>query len=77
MNFKEAIKKMIEDGEFEKIIKYESGKEKKLAKKYYEDIQAVGVDKIPFVALLHECKSVSVLKNAIIFMMFGEERKID
>lgn len=68
MKFKEAIKQMLESGEFEKIINNADKKEAAVASKYYEAIQKEGIDNIPTIPLLMGCESVEVLKDAIMFM---------
>ncbi len=66
--FKNAIKKMIKAGEFEKIIAHAKGSEKRHVKALYNSLKIYGVDNIPAIVLLMEIKSASVLRDAICFM---------
>ena len=68
-NFKKALKKMIEDGEFEKIIKNSTGKDRKSAKEFYSLIKDnPDYDKIPGITLLVAIYSPSVLRTVILYM---------
>lgn len=69
MRLKDAIKEMIKDGEFEKIIKTSKGKDKKEAKEFYSLIKDnPDLDKIPGITLLLSIYSVSVLREIIAYM---------
>lgn len=69
--FKNAIRKMIELGEFEKIIKNTKGDERNKADGDYEFLRNITFYKnnqISFIQLLHEIQSVEVLKDIVCFM---------
>lgn len=69
MKFKEALKQMIADGEFEKIIKTSTGKDRKSAKEFYGLIKDNSdIDKIPGITLLLAIYSPSVLRDVITYM---------
>lgn len=69
MNFKEAIIKMLEDGEFPKIIKNAKGKDKRDAQDFYVLIKDnKNLKNIPYLPLLMSINSPSILKDAIIYM---------
>lgn len=69
MKFKDTIKIMLENGEFEKIIKNSKGKDKKAAKEFYDLIKDnPDLDRVPGITLLMAIHSVSVLRDVICFM---------
>lgn len=76
MTFKEAIKYMIENKEFEKIIKNSKGKDKKSAKEIYSLLKDnKDYDLIPSIVLLSSIHSVSVLRDAIVIMDMPSPKK--
>ena len=76
MKFKEALKQMIVDGEFEKIIKTSKGKDRKSAKEFYGLIKDNNdIDKIPGITLLVAIYSPSVLRDIITYMEMDIENK--
>lgn len=69
MNFKEAIIKMLEDGEFPKIIKNAKGKDKRDAQDFYDLIKDnKNLKDIPYLPLLMSINSQSILRDAIVYM---------
>lgn len=68
MRFKEALKQMIVDEEFEKIIKTTKGKDRRQAKEFYEVIKNVNIDTIPGIAILCSIYSPTVLRDVIAYM---------
>ena len=67
--FKQAIKKMMEVGEFERLIKHTKGKEKQAVKEFYELIyENEDFERIPGITLLCAVHSYSILQDAITFM---------
>lgn len=69
MNFKEAIIKMLEDGEFPKIIKNAKGKDKRDAQDFYVLIKDnKNLKDIPYLPLLMAINSPSILRDAIVYM---------
>ena len=69
MNFKQAIIKMLEDGEFPKIIKNAKGKDKRDAQDFYDLIKDnPNLKDIPYLPLLMAVKSSAVLRDAIVYM---------
>ena len=76
MKFKEALKQMIVDGEFEKIIKTSTGKDRKSAKEFYGLIKDnPDIDKIPGITLLVAIHSPSVLRDIITYIEMNIENK--
>ena len=76
--FKNAIRKMIELDEFEKIIKNTSGDERNKAEvdnEFLKNITYYKNNQISFIQLLHEIQSVEVLKDIISFMVTLEGDK--
>jgi hypothetical protein len=69
MKFKKAILRMVEEGEFERIINYAKGKDKKRAIEFYNFIKTPGIlATTPTIALLQIIESQSVLKDIICYM---------
>ena len=72
--FKQAIKEIYADGEFEKMIKCAPTRhERKAVKQFLAIIDSWkdtndGIDGIPNIVLIHECKSYSVWQNALLYM---------
>ena len=69
MTFKKALKKMLEDGEFPKIIANSKGKDKREAKKFYKIIKDVDLDKCAMIPMIMGLNSVSVFRDAVFYMM--------
>ena len=69
---KKAIKKMLETGEFKKIIQNAKGREKKNAKLFYDAIKDIGLEKIPEIVIIMACKSYVVWQDMYVFMKGGE-----
>lgn len=73
-HFKVAIKKMIVDGEFEKLINYAPTFREKLAVKKYKtrlerwENSFGGLEGIPVIMLIKSCKSYTVLQTAVMYM---------
>ena len=80
MNYlKLAIKKMLEDGEFEKIIKNApNSQERKRAKNYYEFVKVVfsNCENVSSIILTMECKSYFVWQDIMsyISLIISQER---
>lgn len=81
--FKEAIKTMLKDGEFEKMINYSKGKEKSKIKEFYnaiKDFNDKDFDKVPELVLIQACKSYFIWQNAYCYMRMdnyeGQEKEI-
>lgn len=70
--FKKAIKQMLEDNEFEKIINYSCSKEREHAEKFYE--LAKQYEKIPAICLITNCKSYMVLQDIVCYMSMLEKK---
>ena len=78
--FKQALKLMLEEDDFPKIINTATGIDKKYAKQDFDDIKEVAsvcnIEEMPFIALLKDIKSPSVLKEIIAYMGVIENRLI-
>lgn len=76
MDFKTAVKKMTDDGEFERIKNwYKRGGNHRAAREVKveaDTIEAidkrVGIENAPFLVLLHEIKDPEALKDIICYM---------
>ena len=69
MRFKEALAKMAEEGEFERIIKASRGKERESAKEFYSLIKGnKDLADIPDFPLLMAIHSKNVLREIIVYM---------
>lgn len=72
--FKQAIKRMYEDGEIDKIIAHAPNhRERKEAKRFKAMLDSwtnekYSIDDIPIIALIHECKSYSIWQDALVYM---------
>lgn len=73
MRLREAIKQMLNDGEFPRIISRAKGQDKVKAKEFYEAIKEVNVDDIAIIPLIFAIRSVSVYQNVICYMETMEE----
>ena len=63
---KSALKLMLEDKEFEKIIKHSKGRDKQNAKLFYEaikDFDEEDFNKVPEVVIITACKSWNVWQD--------------
>ena len=72
---KKAIKKMLDTGEFEKIIQNAKGRDKKNAKLFYDAIKDTDLDKMPEILIIMACKSYAVWQDMYVFMK-GEETNV-
>ena len=72
---KQAIKKMLDTGEFEKIIQNAKGRDKKNAKLFYDAIKDTDLDKMPEILIIMACKSYAVWQDMYVFMK-GEETNV-
>ena len=78
MGFKQALKTMLAENEFEKIIKNSKGKDRASAKEFFDLIKDnEDFDKIPGIALLCAIHSPSVLRDVITFMEMDDKPKGD
>jgi hypothetical protein len=78
MHFKDAIKQMIKDGEFEKVIAHSKGRDRKSAKEFYSLVKDnPDIDNIPAITLLIAIHSPSVLRDAITYMEMDIKNKKD
>ena len=69
--FKEAIKTMLKDDEFEKMINYSKGKEKSKIKEFYnaiKDFTDEEFKKVPELVFIQACKSYFIWQNAYCYM---------
>ena len=73
--FKEALKVMIKDGEFEKMINCSKGKEKSKIKEFYnaiKDFDDKELDKMPEILLIQACKAYSIWQNTYCYMRMDD-----
>ena len=69
--FKEALKTMLKDGEFEKMINCSKGKEKSKIKEFFnaiKDMEDEDFDKVPEIVFIQACKSHFIWQNAYCYM---------
>lgn len=69
---KQAIKKMLDTGEFKKIIQNAKGREKKNAKLFYDAIKDIDLEKMSEIVIIMACKSYVVWQDMYVFMKGGE-----
>ncbi len=69
MTFKQALKEMLKDGEFPKIIANSKGKDKREAKKFYAIIKDANLDEYAMIPMIMGLKSVSVFQDVVFYMM--------
>lgn len=72
---KKAIKKMLDTGEFEKIIQNAKGRDKKNAKLFYDAIKDTDLEKTPEIVIIMACKSYALWQDMYVFMK-GEEANV-
>ena len=75
---KKALKKMLKDGEFEKIIKQCKWGEKKKAKQFYEaikDFDDKDFDRVPEIVFIQACKSYTVWQDIYCYMRLNKYEK--
>ena len=68
---KEAIKRMLKDGEFDKVIKHAKGRDKQNAKDFYDavkDLDDEHFEKVPEIVFIQACKSWNVWQDLYIYM---------
>lgn len=68
---KEALKLMLKDNEFDKIIKNAKGKDKKKAKDFYEAIKNFSeeeFEKVPAIIFVQACKSYNVWQDIYCYL---------
>lgn len=73
---KEALKLMLKDNEFDKIIKNAKGKDKKKAKDFYEaikDFSEEEFEKVPAIVFVQACKSYNVWQDIYCYLEFVNE----
>jgi hypothetical protein len=73
--FKEALKIMVKDGEFEKMINFSKGKEKSKIKEFYnaiKDFDDEVFDKMPEIVLIKACKSYFIWQDAYCYMRMDD-----
>lgn len=64
-----ALQEMLDDGEFDKMIRYAKGKEKKEILKIKQAlINADGIDNIPYLPLIMNIHSELVFQDLFIYM---------
>ncbi len=74
---KKAIVKMLERGEFEKVIRTARGNDRKACKALYESVKGMSEEqiyKMPEIALIYACRSWSFWQDAYVFMRMEEEK---
>lgn len=82
MDVKKAIKKMLDSGEFEKIINNApSWYEKRKAKQFYRLVKGIdekhSIEDFPVVPLICSCDSSDVWKDIVMLMMMQEDKKCE
>lgn len=78
VTMKDALKLMLKENEFEKIIKAAKGREKSNAKEFYDAIKDFGdeeFNKVPEIVFIKACKSWNVWQDIYVFMEFLEHDK--
>ena len=68
---KEAIQRMLKDGEFYKVIKHAKGRDKQNAKEFYEAVKDLDEEhfaKVPEIVFIQACKSWNVWQDLYIYM---------
>ena len=73
---KQAIKEMLEKGEFEKIINNAKGRDKKNAKLFYDAIKDTNLEKTPEIVIIMACKSYAVWQDMYVFMKKEVEQNV-
>lgn len=79
-DIKDALKQMLMDGEFKKLLKNAKGrKEKEAIKQYYEaikDFSAEDFEKVPTIVFIQACKSWNIWADIYCYMeMISNEIK--
>ena len=70
---KDALMLMLEEKEFDKIIKHARGREKENAKEFYnaiKDFNKEDFEKVPAIVFIKACKSWNVWQDIYIFMEY-------
>lgn len=73
---KEALKLMLKDNEFDKIIKNTKGKDKAKAKDFYEaikDFSEEEFEKVPAIVFVQACKSYNVWQDIYCYLELVNE----
>lgn len=73
---KEALKLMLKDNEFDKIIKNAKGKDKKKARDFYEaikDFSEEEFEKVPAIVFVQACKSYNVWQDIYCYLELVNE----
>ncbi len=68
---KDALKMMLADGEFKKVIKNAKGREKQNAKEFYEaikDFNDEDFEKVPAIVFIQACKSWNVWQDIYCYL---------
>lgn len=68
---KSALKQMLQDKEFEKIIKHSRGRDKQNAKLFYEsikDFEDEDFEKVPEIIFITACKSYNVWQDLYFYI---------
>ena len=80
MNLKQAIKDMLKDGEFPKLIKLAKGRDKTNAKLFYDSIKDFNdkdFDKVPEIVILKACKSWTLWQEIYLYLKMQEQDEIE
>lgn len=75
---KNALKEMLKDKEFERIIKRARGRDKESAKDFYDaikDLSEEEIDKIPAIVFINACKSWNVWQDIYCYIVDGGRKK--
>ena len=71
ISIKDALKSMLENNEFEKIIKKAKGRERQNAKEFYgaiKDFSEEDFEKVPPIVFIKACKSWTVWQDIYCFL---------
>lgn len=69
---KDALKMMLADGEFRKVIENARGRDRENAKKFYEaikDFNDEDFEKVPEIAFIQACKSWNVWQDIYCYLV--------